>query len=391
MATPESREAMQSIVGSLHTDFVEAIARGRGIEKTVVEEALEKAPLSPETAVAMGLITGVGWEDEVAAEVNKRFDEPDILEFSRWARVALRKSALESWGAASPTIAVVVLKGAIVDGSGTPGAATLPALPACEALDALVEESVAGVVLAIDSPGGSAVASDRIWRSVVRLARTKPVVAWMGSVAASGGYYIAAGATEIVALPTTITGSIGVVGGKLSLGEALSQQGVHVEHIAATSQATMMSAIYRFSQGQRNSFRASLERVYQTFLERVSAGRRRPVRDILPYAGGRVWTGRQAIERGLVDRLGGLQGSPSAAVERAASLAGISEWRTIEVIPSIPEGWLLGRLRRLIRGLVQSEARALIGTELPSDPVLTGLLQLKSGAWALWPYMLLWR
>ena len=173
------------------------------------------------------------------------------------------------------------------------------------------------VVLAIDSQGGSATASDAIWRAVQRVLAKKPVVAVLGNVAASGGYYIAVGACEILASPGTITGSIGVVGGKLVVGPALARQGVHTEHVLGAPQGDLLSPLQGFRPDQRLRFRAGLQEFYRVFLERVSAGRRRPVSAIAPYAEGRVWTGRQALERGLVDQLGGLEDG----IQRAARLA----------------------------------------------------------------------
>ena len=207
------------------------------------------------------------------------------------------------------------------------------------------------MVIAIDSPGGSAMASDIIWRSVELLKREKPVVAALGNVAASGGYYIASGASEIIARPSTLTGSIGVVGGKLVLGPALGKLGVSTHVIARGKNVGVDSVWKPFDDEQRARFRARLKSTYDLFLRRVSAGRRKPVSAIEPVAEGRVWTGRDAESGGLVDHLGGLE----HAMARARQMAGLrtaQEWRRLDVVVQ-PQG---GRLQQFVRRMVSEGA-----------------------------------
>ena len=163
------------------------------------------------------------------------------------------------------------------------------------------------VVLYINSPGGSAMASDRIAREVDRLRHNKNVIALMGNIAASGGYYIASAANRIIASSHTITGSIGVVGGKLVLGKALEEYGVQSHSIAATSDTGFLDWWSPFSEDQRRRFRSSLERTYERFCTVVSKGRTMPLRAVYEVAQGRVWTGQQALTNGLVDQVGGME------------------------------------------------------------------------------------
>ena len=189
-------------------------------------------------------------------------------------------------------------------------------------------DSIKAVVLTVNSPGGSALASDLIARSVAFLGERKPVIASMGNVAASGGYYISAKAKEIFAHPATITGSIGVVGGKVVIGPALAKLGVHHSWLGPAPDPGMMSGAAPFDSGQRARFRASLRRVYDRFLQVVATGRGREVEDIEPFAQGRVWTGTQALDNGLVDTLG----NEAAAIKRAAELADAQEQR-VKLLP----------------------------------------------------------
>jgi protease-4 len=170
----------------------------------------------------------------------------------------------------------------------------------------------------VESPGGSAVASEVIWREVCRLREAgKPVVVSMGDVAASGGYYISCPAEVIVALSATLTGSIGVLGGKLVVDNLLERLGVSTGTVQQGAHALMYSARRGFSEDERARFAATVDAIYHDFVGKVAEGRRRPVADIEAVARGRVWTGRDALEAGLVDELGGLRDAVRIARERA--------------------------------------------------------------------------
>jgi protease-4 len=184
---------------------------------------------------------------------------------------------------------------------------------------------VRAVVLHVNSPGGSALASDLLWREVVKLAAEKPVIAAFEDVSASGGYYLAAPAAEIIARPSTLTGSIGVFGGKLVVGEGLRKLGVFNQPITAGPNAVLFSPARPFTPDQRKRFKASLQRFYDGFVERVATGRKKEPAEIEQHCRGRVWTGEAALQRGLVDRAGDLP----VAVERARALAGLTDYRVL--------------------------------------------------------------
>ena len=191
------------------------------------------------------------------------------------------------------------------------------------------DPDIEAIVLRIDSPGGVAIAADIMWREVVLARAVKPVVASMSDLAASGGYYIAAPAHAIVAQPGTLTGSIGAFGGKFVLGGALGRFGVNVEAVSDGAQADLFSPATPFSDGGRLALQRQLDATYERFLEIVAEGRGMTRDEVHAVAQGRVWTGRQAKARGLVDELGGLR----RAVELAKERADIDPAREVTLVP----------------------------------------------------------
>ncbi|MDP2305563.1 MAG: S49 family peptidase [Pseudomonadota bacterium] len=378
-ASPENREAMSDIVAGLEAELEQAIADGRRLSREVVRQAVLDAPLDPEDAQRIGLIDGALYPDAVRTELESLFGrEYARVSFGSWHRARAARVRIERWMEGRRRIAVVHLAGAVVDGDGAPGAQVIAARPVTRALDALAEDDqVAAVVLDIRSPGGSATASDVIWRAVERLGRRKPVVAVLGDVAASGGYYIAVAASEILTGPNTLTGSIGVVGGKLVIGEALSRLGVHTELILGAPGASTFSAETPFDPVQRERFRAGLLRFYRAFVDRVAAGRRRPFEVIEPLARGRVWTGRRAVELGLADRIG----TVDDGIARAALLSGVTTPAVREVRLGLPTP----RWMRLVRAFTEELAPEL--RLLPRLPDSARLLAEHPGVpLVLWPW-----
>jgi protease-4 len=247
-------------------------------------------------------------------------------------------------------VAVVYAIGDIVDGEGDGviGArqqiASHTLVAALRALAA--DDAVKAVVLRIDSGGGSAQASEVIWRAIEALKAKKPVVVSMSDVAASGGYYIASGATKIFALDDTLTGSIGVVGGKLALQGALAKLGVHTFPIGRGKHATLAASLAPWTAEERETIQASMEAVYRVFVGRVAEGRHRTPEQIDAIAQGRVWTGSKAVELGLVDEIGGLD----AALAEARRLAKIDPATPLEIYPPAPT------LRDVLSGFGQVHA-----------------------------------
>jgi len=305
-----NRTQLEELLGDLQDQTLEMVAHARGLDVDDLRALLGRAPLSAEQLLEAGVIDAVQYPDtssEMAQEMLGRGWR--IVPARVFAWLTFRKEWLLARLRRRPQVAVVHLRGPIVQGADSIGGRG-PRIDSDEVVPALLslanDPSIQGVVLAVSSPGGSALASDLIARVVQRMTAKKPVVAAFGDYAASGGYYLAAPASEIVARPGTVTGSIGVVGGKVVVGRALSRLGIHSETVEVGPDSGFLGPFEPFDHSQRRRFMASLERAYARFLGIVAGGRGLPVRAVEPHAAGRVWTGRQALERGLVDHLGGL-------------------------------------------------------------------------------------
>lgn len=307
--TQANREQTGALVGDLQAQLVAQLAEARGLEPATVEALMAESPLSADRALEAGLVDGLAYADQADDRLEDLLDGArtvSLRAYSRWARWEERLRRLTQ---AHQHVAVVHLEGPIVHGAEAAGGAgpRIDADRVVPVLESLRRDgSAQAVVLYVNSPGGSALASDLIARSVRRIVEKKPVVALFGDVSASGGYYLSAPALELFARPGTITGSIGVVGGKVALGPALERVGVHHERIAAGPDSGLMNPWSPLTPDQRRRFRQTLSRTYDRFLKVVSAGRKQPVEAIHAVAQGRVWTGRQALDNGLVDHLGGL-------------------------------------------------------------------------------------
>jgi len=327
LPTVENRSAMSHLLSDIYRQWLDAVSSARDIGISVVEDALNASPLSADDAQAAGLIDAVAYEDEDWDRWEEQLGkEPKKVAFETYAGRMRLLSRLPWPRRRRKTVAVLHLNGPVVERRGQlprsgPMIASDDVVPALDRL--LDQDAVDAVVLAVNSPGGSALASDLIARRVEALSEVKPVLAVMGNVAASGGYYISAVAREIWAHPATVTGSIGVVGGKVVLGPALSRFGIQTTWMGPGKDPGMMTPDARFSEDQRRRFRESLQRVYTRFIDVVARGRGMSPEAIEPVAQGRVWTGAQALEHGLVDQLGGLR----EGVDRAAELAGAKPGR----------------------------------------------------------------
>ncbi len=354
--SPENREAMEALIDGLHDELVAAIASSRGLTQDAVQALIDRAPLGADEALEAGLVDTLGYDDtldellqELLGDEGRRVSAAALERLDRWSRW------FDGLFSRLPAVAVVHLQGGVVMGDQPQrGRPAISARDVPPVLDQLKNSpDVKAVVLVVESPGGSALASDIIWRSIELLKREKPVVASLGNVAASGGYYIAAACSEIIARPSTLTGSIGVVGGKLVVGKALERVGVNTHVISRGPNVGVYGIWEGFDEQQRARFRARLKSTYDLFLKRVSDGRRVPVSAIAQVAEGRVWTGSDARQGGLVDHLGGLE----HALARARSLSGLraaEPWQRVDLAIRPPGS----RMTQLLRRLVTEDAAA---------------------------------
>jgi protease-4 len=324
--TPAHREATLSWMNGVYESALAAIARDRKTTPQAIRANLEAGPWTAEEARARGLIDRVGQVQEAERAILDRAGaKAELVEFSDYAGQITTPESGES-------IAVVGGEGAIVTGTGGAelfgGEDVMRSDDVAEAFyDAIEDDDVKAIVFRVSSPGGMDTASEQIL-AAVRAAKAagKPVVVSMGTYAASGGYWISSEASSIVAQPTTLTGSIGVYGGKFVLGPALSRFGVDVRDIGVGgAYADAYSTGEPFTEQQRAAFSRSIDVVYEEFVQRVARGRNLTPARVREIAKGRVWTGAQARELGLVDELGGLY----EAVARAKALAKIPADRDV--------------------------------------------------------------
>jgi protease-4 len=314
---------MRQLLHGLSGSVLARISQGRGVEPATARALLDAAPMPAREARRAGLIDGMVYSDQIKETLEEASDcdrEVKLMSTGAWLRQA---SPEFKWRSTRkrPQVAVLSLRGTIMhDGPGPSVRKGLTPKPVIEALTALRQDkSVKAVVVHIDSPGGSALASDLIWRQLRKLADTKPVIASLGNVAASGGYYLAVGAHEIFALPESITGSIGVIAGKLSGGELLEKLGVRYDHMRVGATAGFGSLDTPLSEAELANLRRDIRAFYRRFLHRVWKGRGIPRRRLHRLARGRVYTGAQARRVGLVDSLGDL----NDAIDRACQKAGL--------------------------------------------------------------------
>jgi len=318
--TDAFREASTRLVASAYEQVVAGIAAARKLAEPRVRELVDAAPLSADRAREAGLIDRVGYRDEVYAALDR--GDADLLYLSRYARTAAPRK-IAGRLRKRDAVAVVTVAGAIQQGRSrrsllSPDAGAGSDTVAAALRSAGRADDVKAVLLRVDSPGGSYVASDVIWREVGQLrAHGTPVVASMGDVAGSGGYFVAMGADAIVAQPGTLTGSIGVFSGKVVATGLLERLGVGTGAIAEGRNARMFSARVGFDEDQWHRLEEWLDRVYADFVSKVAQARGMTYERVHELARGRVWTGADAHERGLVDELGGLGRAAELARERA--------------------------------------------------------------------------
>jgi len=318
------REQVNWLLDGWFDIMVTAISRGRSMGESQVRSLIDQAPLSAADALDKALIDGLAYEDELPALLGLADREARLRPYAEARRYLKRKPR----ASAARHVGVISLSGTILTGKSrqfptalpilgdsTIGSVTVQQMARC----AVEDESIAAVVLHIDSGGGSALASDLMWRELSLLARKKPLVAYLGDVAASGGYYIALPAQQIVCQPATLTGSIGVITAKLVTSEAYRKVSAHRASLRRGKNADIYADSRPWRGEQRDKIEDAVATTYRAFRQRVAAGRNLSNERLDDLAGGRVWTGNQAVEHGLVDELGDF----AVAMQRACQLAGL--------------------------------------------------------------------
>lgn len=320
-----NREQNEALINSVWGDILSKISASRNINIDDLNKAADRLSLEdPKTAVELNFVDGIKYPDEISdilkEKTNKGSDDDlEMVSIGGYTNSAYFKDSKP----AKDKIAVIYAAGEIKGGKGD--GTYIGERNIREALiKAREDERVKAIVMRVNSPGGSALVSDIIWREVVLTKEEKPVVVSMGNVAASGGYYISCAADYIYAEPTTITGSIGVFGLVPNIGSFMTNKlGVTFDEVATNENSNLMSINKPLSPYQREVIQNSIERVYDSFTGKVAEGRNMAKEDVDRIGQGRVWSGKQALEIGLVDELGGLEN----AISKAAELAEVETYK----------------------------------------------------------------
>ncbi len=320
--TDAHREAMKRLMDSQFAQMVAGIGTGRGLSADAVRAAFDSGPYLGQQAVDAKLVDGLLYRDEVYAKARRKTgDDAELLYLSRYLDRAGRPHD------SGKKIALIYGVGAVQRGSGGFSPISGSAMGADTVAGAFraarEDDDVKAIVFRVDSPGGSYVASDTIWRET-QLARKagKPVVVTMGNLAGSGGYFVAMGADKIVAQPGTITASIGVLGGKLLTKGFWDRIGISYDEVHTSNNGTMFTGIQDYTPKEWDKLQQWLDRVYVDFTTKVAEGRKLPKDTVLAIAKGRIWTGEDAAGLGLVDALGGFDVALKLAKEAAKIPAG---------------------------------------------------------------------
>jgi protease-4 len=351
--SPEFRKDIEDLLDGMYADMIQTIATSRKKTEAEVKQIIDEGPYMATRAMKAGLIDGLIYEDKMDETIAAETNVPTVKITQNYGKVKVEQdfegltgfinlmNAISGAGESKPKslgakIAIIYANGPIMTGKSSQdsffgesiGSDTL-----VKAIDkAAKNDSVKAIVLRINSPGGSALASDLIWNALENC--KKPFVVSMGTVAASGGYYIAMGADRIFVEPNTITGSIGVVGGKLALDGLYQKFGVTHDIISRGKNSGVLSPTQPFNATERVVMRASMEEVYDLFTKKAATGRKMDVEKLKSLAGGRVYTGHQAVACGLADEIGTLED----AIQYARKLAGMEDNAKFErlMLPEAP-------------------------------------------------------
>jgi protease IV len=340
------REMVETLVDDLYGQLAQGVAEGRGLALEDARALLGRGPFVAREAVEQKLIDEVAYLDEIEKRLSGAHEETPLTDRPTYAGHRGRQVRREALRAKQKAIAVVYIAGAIKSGENAPGNVGAGSETICRELERLEKrDDVAAVVLRINSPGGSGLASDLIWRAVKLLRASKPVVISLGDVAASGGYYIAAAGAPVLAEAGTITGSIGVIAGKATLQGLYAQLGISKDIVSRGENASIHSDYLPLGQGGRARLESEARAFYDNFLAKVAEGRQLAIEKVATVAEGRVWTGQQALAHGLVDQIGGLLD----ALAEAKVLAGIGRDTPValERLPRPRRAWGLSLLQHL--------------------------------------------
>jgi len=365
---------MESLYQDIFGEYVRTVAQARKKTEEEVRAIIDKSLYQGEQALEAGLVDSLLYEDELETVLQEGGKKLHRTRLSDYIRTSPSSLGLET----GRKVALIYAMGPIFSGEGvynTIGGRTLSRA----IRQARQDRSIAAVVLRVDSPGGSAVASDVIWRETFLCKKQKPLVVSMSDLAGSGGYWISMAAHRIVAQPQTLTGSIGVLAGKFSLAGLYDKLGITAEKITYGQKADLFTTFRPFSPDERRLLKENILWTYDRFLAKAAEGRNLTREDVDRVGRGRVWTGRQALEAKLVDELGGLD----TAIGLAKVLAGIPAEEDVRLVVWPRSISLLGR----IFGRPQARTSLFSSADFSRWLQTLELLE-KENPWALMPFWL---
>ena len=359
------REVQNSILDDLYSQVCDSIAADRNLTQDQIKEQIDQGPYTAKRAVEYGVVDQLAYSDELEAITEELTGNTYSL---MKAKAYLNTEIFEpDWEVPLPKIAIIEATGTMVTGNSFSdpftGTHAMGSATIARAIRSVREDSsIKAVILRIDSGGGLVLAADIIWRELIRLKETKPLIVSMGDVAGSGGYYIAVPADVIIAEPGTITGSIGVIGGKYSLKGLYDKIGVHKEIIKRGKNADFYTDYGDYPPEKRAIVRQQINEIYDDFIKKVADARDMTTEEVDCIARGRIWTGKQALENGLIDELGGLD----LALRVARKKAGL-EKQEVELVRLPRENWLTrwvaayNSAKTLVSGSEGVQRRSLLG------------------------------
>ena len=367
--SPETAEVLNQIVDQYYNNLIEVIASGRKKDASQVRAAIDNGPFFGKPALEAGLVDAIGFDDQVNGDLQKRLGQKQLKKVSIKSYVRVPAT---STGAAK-RIAFIVGEGEITRGRQSDSFGNISLITSGgfgKLLRQVQNDStIKGAIIRVDSPGGDGIASDDILNAAKDLSRSKPVVISMSDLAASGGYFISMTGDPIVAYPNTLTGSIGVIFAKFNLHGLYDKLGITKQALSRGQYADLYSDYEPLAGRNLEKLQQQIEHVYEGFISRVAQGRKRPADQIAPLAEGRVWTGAQAKQNGLVDQLGGIDAAIDLIRKRAN--IGPSEKVTLVVYP--PKRSLLEMLmsRTDESAAIETKFKALVG-DLPVHSIAEG-------------------
>ncbi len=329
-----NRESLDALFGSIFDQIVGGIGESRSLTETDIRDLMRNGPLLAQEALDGGLIDRLAYRDEFDQRLEEEFEDARQVSIGRYLRYDLPEDSRDT----DHSVAVITAVGPIQRGESDDSPFSTSSVIGSETLakairDAAEDEDIDAILMRIDSPGGSYVASDTVWREVIKARETeKPFVVSMGNVAGSGGYYIAMAADTIFAQPGTITGSIGVIATKFVLEEAFEKLDINWATLSYGDNGGIFTITRDFNEAELDRMNRTLDAIYDDFTTKAAQGRAMPLEDMQRIARGRVWSGQDAHRLGLVDELGGL----SDAIDHTKVTIGLTPDDLVSLVPYPP-------------------------------------------------------